>query len=199
MYIVGMNGPPRAGKDTIANLLATHIGDKHDLPVMVVSLSKTMAVMAAAFHGVPVSNEWYEAEKDRVQELTGVTLREFIIRLSEEHMKPLYGEAIWTKVMLNYLTLTLGVTPATHGVAIVTNFGFQYEPQMFCDTFGVNNVVTARVHRPDENGVIRTFAGDSRGWVTSPLDTDLYVGEGEAKTEAIRLYGRLVNHFGWVF
>src|SRR3546814_1935302 len=52
MYIVGFNGPPRSGKDTLAEMLANHM-DKHQvtLPVKFESLSLTLRHIAHSVVG----------------------------------------------------------------------------------------------------------------------------------------------------
>lgn len=196
MYVVGMNGPPRAGKDTIARLLVEEVERRHDLPIRVISLSEPMGRMAAAMLGVEWSESWYEEQKDTVQPILGVTLRQWIIGLSEAHMKPGYGEQIWPRLAIQRLHLE-GFNCDLHGLIVITNFGFQYEPALFEATYGVQNVVVAQAHRAGQD-----YSKDSRGWVEATLPTHTIrlnnTGPIEvAKTEARRLYGRLVNQIGW--
>src|SRR3546814_3887125 len=65
MYIVGFNGPPRSGKDTLAEMLANHM-DKHQvtLPVKFESLSLPLRHIAHAVVGRTYEESGYEAFKE---------------------------------------------------------------------------------------------------------------------------------------
>lgn len=190
MYIVGMNGPPRAGKDTIAKMLALHVESKHDTPVLIMPLSMPMRLMAFAAIGQTYSIEKYEEYKDMNWSVfDGKTMRQFMIALSEDFMKPKYGQQVWSKA--HWLRIKNFV-----GLVIVTDFGFHHEPAYLEQQVGQYNTVTVNVTRHG-----KTFDGDSRSYVYGLQNThvDNNGNLNDAETEAIRIYGRLLNQFGWKF
>lgn len=156
MYIVGFNGPPRVGKDTIASRLVKELDTWGDgLPTKLSPLSMPMRLRAFAALGIRYSAETYEFIKDVKQDvLGGKTLREFMILDSENFMKPTFGNEIWSR-------LHAAPIPRIPGVTIVPDFGFPHEPTYLQDMFGVSNVLTVQVHRGDDD-----WKNDSRGWVS---------------------------------
>ena len=101
-----LNGPPRSGKDTIAKRLTDfiHVEFKEELFNMAIEMS-----------GVP-SDEWFARYEGYIQEngpyenfkttwlknepwdkLNGLSQREFMIKVSEEWAKPLFGKDVFGK------------------------------------------------------------------------------------------------------
>lgn len=191
MYIVGFNGPPRSGKNTLGNALQDRIALDSDIVTIVMSLSDPMGKAAAGMLGVEFTEEWYEREKDRIQPALGVTLRAWIIANSESFMKPTYGNDIWVKLFWESIPPLLHDIPC---VIIVVNFGFEHEPEFFESKVGADNVVTVQVERPEHD-----YRNDSRGPVGGQLTTRVQNDGNEDSILVVagRIYGRLVNQYGW--
>lgn len=101
--IIILNAPPGAGKDTIANALYA----KFDL--VPVSFKRPMFQIAAAMLGEETHQLFLAAYDDRDQKekpqdfLGGKTCREFMIWISEEVIKPVFGDKHFGKLMSEHL------------------------------------------------------------------------------------------------
>lgn len=189
--VVGISGPPRAGKDTIARLLAARIEDNHSTQPQLIALSRPMRETVYAMLGRPYNERHYELHKDvPMAVFGGKTIRQVMIALSEEHIKPTYGETFWIHAGLRRIW-----SPPPK-VVIVTDLGFPIEGTTLTEAFGVANVVFVQVFRPHHD-----FRKDSRGYVGDGTQTTAVYNDGttvESISEiADRLYSRLVNRFGW--
>lgn len=193
MFFVGFNGPPQSGKDTMARMLA----DKMDsagvtLPVREVSLSTPLRRIAYQMVGWTYSESeerdgGYEAFKTKWFAQFDRTGRELMIDVSERFLKPVYGQQVMADLLLCELS---GFT----GVALIRDCGFQVEAAHLSRLLGFRKLYVARVKRDGCD-----FSNDSREWVEHPFSAD-YPNNGsldDLRTEAGRLYGRLVNQMGW--
>lgn len=189
MYIVGFNGPPRAGKDLFATLLRVHIENTCSIPTLVRSLSMPMRMRAFGALGWPYSPELYEEAKDLpLESLNGDSIRKFMIEDSEQFMKARYGNDVWCRLLAS------SIPKSFDGIVFVPDIGFPHEPQAMVNLVGAENFALVRLHRPGHD-----FSNDSRNYVDSPIVWDIN-NEGTAadlQTEAQRIYGRLVNNLGW--
>lgn len=191
MYIVGFNGPPRSGKDTMARMLAEHMDSQGvTLPIKEVSLSMPLRRIAYAMvgcEGRPLDGKFYEDFKTTHFSAFGRTGRELMIDISEKFLKPSYGQAI----MANLLIQELGSFP---GVVLVRDTGFQVEVDELVRFVGPDNFCVAAVGRAGCD-----FRGDSRELVAH-RHRGVFHNDGtldDLRAEAGRLYGRLVNQMGW--
>ena len=120
-----------------------------------------------------------------------VTGRQIMIDVSERFLKPVYGKEIMADLMLlQYKDY--------HGVLLVRDSGFQLEVDPMIRFAGLANVYVVRVARPD-----KSYAHDSRESVYHPVSKHNMgiLNNGtldDLRTEAGRIYGRLVNQMGWV-
>jgi hypothetical protein len=190
MYVIGMNGPPRSGKDTLAHGLAAIIEDKHEIQSQLLALSQPMRDTVYAMLGLQYSQTHYEQNKDSSQPgLHGATIREAMIAVSEEHVKPRYGREFWNHALWNRIWPDCKVL-------IITDYGFQFEPEWFEGLVGAENHLTIQIHR-----TARTYAGDSRSYVTSE-NMLLVTNNGILDTVprvVQNLYAELVSQLGWKF
>lgn len=191
MYVVGFNGPPRSGKDTMARMLWEHMDSLGvNLPVREVSLSmplRRIAYSMVGYEGRYLEGRAYEDFKVTHFSDFGKTGRQLMIDISEKFLKPCYG----SKIMAKLLIQDLGDFP---GVALVRDTGFQVEADTLGDFVGEHNFYVARVGRSGYN-----FTIDSREWVTHS-QMSIFHNDGtlaDLRTEAGRLYGRLINQMGW--
>lgn len=181
MKIIGFNGPPRSGKDT----LATAIQDIHEdeyreahghfaeeptqeklggypwmQPENIFREALIMPCRIAAFAlmGLGAYNlETYERIKDKVNPAFGVSLRQFMIRLMEDHVKILYGRGVAGETLANkYRDSALLRLP---NLMLVTDIGFQEEVDILSELVGYDNFLLVHVIREGT-----TWSGDSRNW-----------------------------------
>lgn len=201
MYLIVMNGPPYSGKDTLAQLVLEHIESFNPTtPIKLESLSLPLRSIAYAMVGrvymTQRTDEWnrYAEFKEEYFPSLERTGRQLMIDASEQFLKLNYG----IEVMAKLLEARNKDFPR-NGVMIIRDGGFQIEIEPLIRWVGAENVMIVRVSRP-----ACTFKGDSRESVYHPYermnmeicnDSDL----DYLRTEAGRLYGRLVNSRGWKF
>lgn len=193
MYIVGFNGPPQSGKDTMADMLADHMDMQGvKLPIIQVSLSEPLRRIAYAMTGTQgeLVGPDYEAFKNtQFDEFGWKTGRQLMIDVSESFLKPVYGKAIMANLLIQKL-----VALNFHGIVLIRDTGFQVELDTLAQVYGASKIYAARIHR---SGC--SFDGDSREWVQADRDGD-YENNGsldDLRVSAGRLYSRLVNNCGW--
>lgn len=155
-YVIGISGPPRSGKDTLANVLTTGFS----LAAQRMSLSTPMRHAIYAMLGKDYTETDYETRKDMVQEqLGGQTIRQAMIALSEEHVKPRYGEDFWARSTISAV-MQLHDRPQ---LLVIPDMGFDEEVEALEDAFGADNCMWPHLSRPNHS-----FRGDSRGYVGRP-------------------------------
>lgn len=191
MYIVGFNGPPRSGKDTMASMLVEHMESQGcDIPIREVSLSTPLRKIAYAMVGcvsISLDGPNYEAFKKTHFPAFGKDGRQIMIDISERFLKPTYGRGIMGHLLMADLR-------NFDGIVLVRDTGFQIEKDVLTNYVGNDNFYVARVVRPSCD-----FTNDSREWVDH-YHTGIFhnnAGLDDLRTEAGRLYGRLVNQMGW--
>ena len=193
MHIVCFNGPPRSGKDTLANLLAEVIESESASPppIFPVSLSTPLRHIAYSMVGRRYDDSTYEAFKNEYFERLDRTGRQLMIDASESFLKPTYGQA----VMADLLIQQLRAFPS-NALVLVRDSGFQVEVDPLIAEVGVSNLMVVQVHRTGCN-----FDNDSREFVFHPDHRQGAVwnngGIPELRQEAQRLYLRLMSQYRW--
>lgn len=194
MYIVGFNGPPRSGKDTLAQMLEEHMR-KQGVPSARIrqdSLSMPLRHIAYAMTGWggEVDGPNYEKFKEQYFDEFLKGGRHVMIDVSERFLKPVYGEQIMAKMLLRR---HIGFD----AVVLVRDMGFQCEVNPLRQWTGGRNLYLVNVERPGCD-----FTNDSREWVNhNDTGCQMIVRNtgslDDLRTEAGRIYGRLVNQMGW--
>ena len=221
MYVIGFNGPPQCGKDTLSGFFREYVEERHPiLPIMEVSLSTPLRVIAYAMAGrhYPDPSLPYEEFKNTAYPQFGWSKfksqqhaigRELMIDVSERFLKPCYGQDIMAKLLRASVPLSFD------GLILIRDSGFQCEVDPIIEWVGAENFLVCQVFRDGFD----SFENDSREWVWNNYTVERFrrVG-GEAgsmvpmttmitnagtldqlKVEAGRLYGRCVNSRGWTF
>lgn len=159
MKIIVLNGPPGCGKDTIATHIQNRLFDAE-----VVTFKDPMFNVAIAM--LPMSEaDFFERYNDReLKELPwdalgGLTCRQFMIKISEEWMKPLLGKDIFGRLAVSAVE-KLGYGGTT--LCIFSDSGFQEEFTFLQDAFGKENVHLIRLEREGFD-----FTGDSRNYIAA--------------------------------
>lgn len=144
-----MNGPPRSGKDTSAEILV------RVTPRVVEHLkfASTLKQMTHRLYGVTDLFGVSESEKDTPNSLFyGATPRQAYIAVSETLMKPLHGRDFFGQALLRQMR---GL-PHAHAY-VVSDSGFAEEAVPIIREFGAENCLQVRLNRRGTS-----FAGDSR-------------------------------------
>ena len=155
MYIIGFNGPPRSGKDTIALALSQQLAQTSHIE----SLSMPMRLAGFGMLGRNYSTEEYQRIKDQeIEGFGGLTFREWMIGFSEEFMKLKFGKDIWGKILRARIEI------AGHPeVLLIPDIGFIEETQVLIDWVGVENFLLVRLSREGYD-----WGNDSRRYVNHP-------------------------------
>ena len=152
--IIILNGPPGCGKDTIAAYLTGH-----RYPAVKASFKQPMFDIAFSMLGVYRYDEFMDLYNDREQKekpqviLGGKSPRQFMFWISEEVMKPAFGEQYFGRRMveeIHEMYRELAV--------VISDGGFPEEIKPLVKEG--HEVHICRLHR---DGF--TFAGDSRDYI----------------------------------
>lgn len=161
--IILLNGAIGCGKDTIADLCL------HELGTTTLSFKTPMFDIARAILGAIDYNEFIKAYNDRATKeksmkiLNGRSPRQFLIWISEDVIKPEFGNA--------YFGERLARTAMYSEMTVVSDCGFwsEVKPLIDCDKLDVHLI---RLHRKG-----CSFAGDSRSHIYLPDDYKLKANE----------------------
>lgn len=151
--IIVLNAPPHSGKDTIGNL----VKDESPVPLRMMSFKAPMFDIALAMLGPVKYRQFLEAYNDRGQKekeqdfLNGKSPRQFMIWISEDVIKPRFGNGYFGKRFAE--DAELNDIPV-----ICTDGGF---PDEIIELIrGGHEVKLCRLHREGY-----TFEGDSRDYI----------------------------------
>lgn len=157
-FIIGFNGPPRVGKDTIATALMDLLDSEGvtNLPIQRQALAATMRDGAAAILGMNLTTERYnEIKDDPLDVLGGGTFRRFMIDMSEVFVKGVYGRDFWSRLLHARNKTWWDRIPS---ILLVTDIGFKEEVEFFCNHSAL--YLNVRVDRPGCD-----FKNDSRSYI----------------------------------
>lgn len=159
MKLILLNGPPRCGKDTAAQILFDHYASTMSVRWDKFSMPHKLAFAAMVHEPVDEHGNvhHYEATKSDPIPWLGVSYRQWQIDFSEKFMKPLYGETIFARMFLERQALR---REAQNYLCVVSDCGFQVEVDTVAAVWNPTDLMVITVMR---DGC--TFAGDSRQYV----------------------------------
>lgn len=144
-----LNGPPECGKSTIGPQLVSTLSHHFSN----VSFDSFAAPMKQ-YISTALAYKYMEMKKDSPMAiLQGYSVREFLIDLSENYMKPRYGEDIFGR-LLHYRMLRLSPLPA---FVICDDCGFEVERD------ALPSPTVVQILRPGKD-----YRNDSRNYLTLP-------------------------------
>lgn len=173
--VVILNGPPNCGKDTLVRELSKMRKVNH------CSFKEPMFDIALAASGIS-RDDWFDRYNDRNlkeepwDRLNGMDCRSFMIQISENFIKPLFGKDHFG---------TLATNQVQEGLNIFTDGGFLEETETIVDEFGQRHVKLIRLHREG-----CTFEGDSRDYIYDKVvrqtyDVTLETGDIEGSVQKL--------------
>lgn len=153
-HIVLLNGPPRSGKDTLAMGLASRLNYRH-----MKFATPLKNAIPAIFNLEPVvwQGLMTNAKEIRSPLFGGMSPREALIWLSEDAIKPKFGDDFFGKRLVNQI-LDENL-PRT----VISDSGFYPEAAVVVRAFSPEALTLIRLHRED-----CSFKGDSRGYIDLP-------------------------------
>ena len=163
--VIILNGAPSSGKDTIAKLFKDQINFEH--MEVKAELFKIALQLSGISHG-----DWFERYDNRENNfkeqpwdrLGGLSQREFLIKISEEWMKPVFGNHIFGKKAAESVMLL-----NDDSVAVFSDGGFQDELNAMVQELGEDNILLVRLHREG-----CSFVNDSRSHLSHKHEIDIY-------------------------
>lgn len=162
MYIIGFNGPPHCGKDTLANALNERLGIENSISTKRVALSLPMRLAVYSLLNCEYSEMHYNQYKDTPQDLfRGNSIRDEMISLSEDHIKRRHGDSFWARHLLRHES---SINPLA---LIVSDMGFQAESDYFDGYVGPDNYTLVRLYREGCD-----WSKDSRGYIQARRGMD---------------------------
>ena len=162
--IILFNGPPRSGKDTVADFAMQHLGKRATKYRFAAPLKDGVHALFG-FGGV--DTEFFNKSKDQPTEVfKGLfgdkeinTPREAYILMSENFLKPVFGEDFFARVAVRNLK------NIRKPVVVISDCGFDVEVSKLVEAFGEKNVALVHLYR--EGCAFKTEGvKDSRAYVT---------------------------------
>lgn len=147
-----VNGPPGSGKDTVADYVYALWGARR------LKFAEPLKASVPKLFNL-TDAEWVRMQerdqKEKPQEkLFGMTPRTAQIWVSEDVMKPQFGEDVFGRLLWNRVQSS----PAE--LFVVSDSGFQPEAEVLIEKLGAENLALIRLSRPG-----CSFDGDSRDYV----------------------------------
>ena len=190
--VVIFNCPPRSGKDSVADYITgTFNGfDVACFKDKLFSIAMEVSNMGAEFL------KYYEEEKEKPwPELGNMTPRNFLIKISEEWIKPIFGKRYFGEALVRDildsedLYKDLGRSIDYY---LVTDGGFKEEIEPLIESFGKENVL---ILQWDREGC--TFDNDSRTYIKDYPEITLRIpsNNGNLSRFAMDVEKIIFNHF----
>lgn len=163
-----LNAPPRSGKDSLKDYLMTNL-DAGEF--MFKSKLFAIAYVTANFTPLEWKNVWWPRYESNMKDkpwdrLGGLSQRDYLIKISEEWIKPVFDNDYFGKCLAD----DIKSTPID--VAIVSDGGFPDEIQPLIDILGKERV---HILQWTKDGC--TFDNDSRDYITAYPNCIVDLGE----------------------
>jgi hypothetical protein len=166
MNFILFNGPPRSGKDTAAKIALDYVHKTHGAYWEKFSYPLKRGFAGIVDHSIDDEGnvDTFEKIKEDIIPFLGVSYRQFQIDMSEKFMKPLYGNNIFGRLLLQrcHEIASMSSYPP---VFIVSDCGFQIE----CDVLKDHNILFFNMIRPNTS-----YTGDSREEVVPNINWTRY-------------------------
>ncbi len=166
-----LNGAPRSGKDTLSRLMFQ--GNIFEY-LSNGSFKLPLQHIAAMILGMEVEDfmDQYEVIKDQpCPNGLPLTVRQLMIKISEEWLKPLggeryFGDLAYSRALIDCALATRWPLPMVPGRTVVfSDGGFGPECLKFIECLGPENVYIVRISRPGFD-----FSSDSRRLLTKDVE-----------------------------
>lgn len=182
-----LNGPKRVGKDTVARCMQGF--DQHiktfasfKSPIFDIFKMTCPPAMAESFEELYETEGWKDTPNPG---LNGKTPRELMIHISENFIKPFFGDNYYGKALADYITSFEAYGLMEENIWVIPDGGFESEINTLYEHFG-HRIVVVHIRR---NG-FEEFVGDSRSFVNHPhVHTISERSDDSSEALALRLMG----------
>jgi hypothetical protein len=184
--IVFFNCPPRAGKDLTAEVMlrSRYCLSKNLRPASLKEQLLEVALSAIPDHNL-VFQTIYDKDKEVPQRfLNGLSPRQYLTKVSEEWLKPTFGNDYFGKMLRKSIQQDLKDNRHTDAY-LVTDGGFGAEIQPLIDYFGTDNVLIIQWGREGSS-----FQHDSRDYIKDYPDNTVVLEDnnGDIRDHATRVF-----------
>ena len=180
--VIILNGAPSTGKDTIAHFF------RDELYFEKMEVKTELFSIALSVSGIS-EKDWFERYDDRENnlkevpwgKLNGISQREFLVKISEDWMKPVFGDDVFGIKAANR------IMDSENELFIFSDGGFKEEFDAITSVVGEENVLLIRLHR---NGC--SFEGDSRSHLSHKHEIDIQ-NDGNVRDACKKVYGAFIH------
>lgn len=146
--VIILNGPSQSGKDTYGEILCSLFDAKHcQFKDELFDETERYFDLRKGF----IKENYNSKDLIKLSDRGNRTIRECLIYVSEEVIKPKFGRDYFGKKAAENLE---------EGINVFTDGGFEEELNPIIDEVGIENVIVFRLHREGF-----TFEGDSRSYL----------------------------------
>ena len=155
MRIIVLNAPPSSGKGVAQDVLARF---EYATPM---SFKTPLVQLTKTIYGITDQqwDSWYQPEEKEVyrDELDSLSCREALIHVSEDIIKPNFGEDYFGKMMVKSIYNDTSSYTKTY---VIDDGGFDHEIIPLMEEFGRRNLYLITIERDGHS-----FVNDSRNWL----------------------------------
>ena len=137
-YVIGLSGPPGAGKNALADELVGLFERVHGVRPHVTAMAAPLRQIAGQLIGFDMTDDvlYAVAKTTPFQHLNMETGREVMINITEQYLKPRYGPRFWADALIHRVNrLAWRATPENARLVIVTDVGFLHEREALEQAF----------------------------------------------------------------
>lgn len=168
--VVLLNGPPRSGKDTVAQMMTEYwLRSSDSFRLRKYKFAGLLHdFWQKIFYAFADDYEQYQSyvdgsDKSNVLASVGIAYRTGMISLSEDFVKPMLGKDFFGLYTAKQIAKDAEEENVPF-VAIISDSGFAEEAVALIEEFGAENILLVHLFRDGSN-----FSGDSRSYIN--LDT----------------------------
>lgn len=193
--VVLLNGPSGCGKDTIASHLVPYFAfQKMKFAAPIKRMAAGLLDMRVELVEDRKDNEFNILCRETISDEFGSapkygskdTLRQLLIRISEDFLKPVYGDTFFGRLAVRELQRS------SYSLIVFTDSGFATEASSIIRAIGKDNVLLIRLHREGCD-----FTSDSRSYLRDIAGREVDVINSSTISEAVlRVAAAVRGYFG---
>ena len=158
--LILLNGPPRCGKDTLANMLEKRCGFTH------LKITSPLKERVHGLYGMPDAphDAFDDCKSEKRNEFLGLTPREAYIKVWEKYLLPMHGEGMLIDMLID------SIDNSSNNLFVISDIGFNRESQALFNYYGDQGLLV-KIQRPgcDFTDDIRTYVDRKTTMVKSNI------------------------------